>query len=167
MGNIEFGRFFEDFEVGERMRHPLGRTVLEADNTWFTLLTMNTAPAHFDAVYAKSQGHSRMLVNSGLTLAIILGLSVRDLTQNGIFNLGWENIRLLKPVYVGDTLYAESVITSVRPSQSRPEAGVVVANTDGMNEFGDVVISYVRTFMVYRRGHQPPTNSPVRVDIPA
>lgn len=160
MTDREYGRYFEDFEPGLRIRHPLGRTVLEADNTWFTLLTMNTAQAHFNQVYARSQGHDRMLVNSGLTLAIVLGLSVYDLTQNGVFNLGWNNIRLSKPVYVGDTLYARSVITGVRESKSRPEAGIVSADTEGLNEHGETVISYERTFMAYRRGHQPSTGSP-------
>lgn len=159
-------RYFEDFVVGETIRHPLGRTVLEADNTWFTLLTMNTAPAHFDAHYARAAGHERMLVNSGLTLAIVLGQSVVDLTQNGIFNLGWDNVRLLHPVYTGDTLYAESRITAARPSASRPAAGIVTAQTRGISQHGDVVISYDRTFMVHRRGSAdqpdvfPEANSP-------
>lgn len=146
------GRFFEDFVPGQVIRHPLGRTILEADNTWFTLLTMNTAPAHFDANFATRSGHPRMLVNSGLTLAVVLGQSVIDLTQNGIYNLGWDDVRLAHPVYVGDTLYAESKIVGARPSGSRPEAGIVTARTRGLNQNGVVVLTYRRTFMVYRKG---------------
>jgi acyl dehydratase len=152
------GRYFEDFVPGELIKHPLGRTVLEADNTCFTLLTMNTASAHFDANFALRAGHERMLVNSGLTLAIVLGQSVVDLTQNGIFNLGWDDVRLRNPVYVGDTLYAESRILEARPSGSRPAAGIVTAQTRGLNQRGDVVITYVRTFMVHRRGSEDQPN---------
>ena len=144
------GRFFEDFEVGDVYRHPLGRTITEADNTWFTLLTMNTNPLHFDAHYAEKGEFGRQLVNSALTLAIVLGQSVTDTSQNAVANLGWDKIRLTHPVYAGDTLYSESVVMEVRESNSRPQAGIVRVKTRGLNQHGDVCIEYLRTFMVYK-----------------
>ncbi|MCY3800758.1 MAG: MaoC family dehydratase [Chloroflexi bacterium] len=144
------GRFFEDFDVGDVYRHPLGRTITEADNTWFTLLTMNTNPLHFDAHYAEKGEFGRPLVNSALTLAIVLGQSVTDTSQNAIANLGWDKIRLTHPVYAGDTLYSESVVMEVRESESRPHAGIVKVKTRGLNQHGDVCIDYLRTFMVYK-----------------
>ena len=114
------GRCFEDFEVGQVYRHPLGRTVTQVDNAWFTLLTMNTNELHFNADFASRTDHGRELVSSGLTLAIVLGLSVADISQNAWANLGWEEINLTGRVYAGDTLYAESVVTAVRPSRVAP-----------------------------------------------
>lgn len=144
------GRFFEDFEVGDVYRHPLGRTITEADNTWFTLLTMNTNPLHFDAHYAQKGEFGRRLVNSALTLAIVLGQSVTDTSQNAVANLGWDRIHLTHPVYAGDTLYSESIVIGTRESKSRPHAGIVKVRTRGLNQHGDVCIEYVRTFMVYK-----------------
>ena len=144
------GRFFEDFQVGDVYRHPLGRTITEADNTWFTLLTMNTNPLHFDAHYAEKGEFGRPLVNSALTLAIVLGQSVTDTSQNAVANLGWDQIRLTHPVYAGDTLYSESVVMGVRESKSRPHAGIVKVKTRGLNQHGDVCIEFLRTFMVYK-----------------
>jgi acyl dehydratase len=147
----QFGRFLEDFNSGDVYRHPLGRTITEADNVWFTLLTMNTNPAHFDNNFAAKTEFGKPLVNSGLTLAIVLGQSVIDTSQRAMANLGWDKVRLLHPVFVGDTLYAESLVLSTRPSASRPHAGIVNIRTRGLNQDGEVCISYERTFMVYRR----------------
>lgn len=155
------GRYYEDFTVGDVYQHPLGRTVSEADNTWFTLLTMNTNQNHFNAHFAASSPSGRLIVNSGLTVAIVLGLSVADVSQNAIMNLGWEEIRLTHPVFVGDTLYAESVVTARRDSASRPYAGIVSCRTRGLNQDGDEIMSWTRTVLVYRRdaphdkGHFP------------
>ncbi|WP_027343183.1 MaoC family dehydratase [Hamadaea tsunoensis] len=145
------GRYFEDFAVGDVYQHPLGRTVSEADNTWFTLLTMNTNQNHFNAPYAQRAPYGRLIVNSGLSVAIVLGLSVSDMSQNAIMNLGWEQITLTHPVFVGDTLFAESIVTAARPSASRPYAGIVGCRTRGLNQDGDEVMSWTRTVMVYRR----------------
>lgn len=145
------GRFFEDFTVGDVYQHPLGRTITEADNTWFTLLTMNTNQMHFNEHYASRSPFGRLLVNSGLTVAIVLGQSVTDISQNGIANLGWDNIRLTHPVFVGDTLYAESLVTTLRESGSRPYAGIVTCRTRGLNQDGDECLSWFRSVMVYRR----------------
>jgi itaconyl-CoA hydratase len=145
------GNFFEDFNAGQVFQHPLGRTIYDADNAWFTLLTMNTNELHFNADFASRTEHGRELVNSGLTVAMILGISVSDISQNAVANLGWDEIRLVAPVFVGDTLYGESIITEVRPSKSRPYAGIVSCFTRGLNQNGTEVLSYRRNVMVYRR----------------
>lgn len=146
------GRFFEDFAVGDVYRHPLGRTVSEADNTWFTLLTMNTNQMHFNAQYAARSEFGRPLVVSTLTVAIAVGQSVTDLTQNAFANLGWDDIRMTAPVFAGDTLWSESIVLEKRESASRPHAGIVTVRTRTLNQEGVEVCSFRRTFYVYRRG---------------
>jgi itaconyl-CoA hydratase len=145
------GHCFEDFEVGQVYRHPFGRTVTQVDNTWFTLLTMNTNELHFNADFASRTEHGRELVNSGLTLAIVLGLSVADISRNAYANLGWEEINLTGRVFAGDTLYAESVVTGVRASASRPEAGIVSCFTRGLNQDGAEIMTFRRSALVYKR----------------
>lgn len=149
------GRFFEDFVVGDVYQHPGGRTITEADNTWFTLLTMNTHPLHFDAEYGRQTEFGRCLVNSAFTLAIVTGMSVTDVSLNAVANLGWDEVRLPHPLFAGDTLYAESEVLEVRESRSRPNAGIVTVRTQGFNQQGDLVISYRRSALVYRRGTAP------------
>lgn len=146
------GRFFEDFEVGDVYRSRLGRTISEVDNTWFTALTMNTNQVHFNQAFAERTRFGRMLVNSCLTLALVTGLSVPDTSENGTANLAWDDIRLPHPVFVGDTLFAESEILELRESRSNPSVGIVSLRTRGVNQDGAVVIEYRRTFMCYRRG---------------
>ena len=146
------GRCYEDFAVGQVFPHWPGRTISEADNTWFTLLTMNTHPLHFDAAYAAHTEYKRIVVNSCLTLSIVAGMSVRDLSQNAICNLGWTDIRMPAPVFLGDTLYAESEVVATRESASRPNAGIVTARTTARNADGVVVMTYERAFLVPRRG---------------
>ena len=148
-----FGRYFEDFEVGDVYEHRPGRTITETDNTWFTLLTMNTHPLHFDQEYAKASEFGRTLVASPLTVALMVGMSVSDVSQKAIANLGWREIRLTHPVYPGDTLYAESEVLEKRESKSRPEAGVVTVRTVGRNQEGVVVCTFDRTILVAKRGH--------------
>jgi itaconyl-CoA hydratase len=149
------GRVFEDFAVGDLYEHPLGRTIHPADNSWFSLLTMNTNPVHFDAAYAARTEFGKPLVNSCLTLAIVTGQSVTDLSQNAIANLGWDEVRLPHPVFEGDTIYARSEVLETRESKSRPHAGIVRVKTTGVNQNGDAVLEFTRTFMVYKRGHVP------------
>lgn len=146
------GRYFEDFAVGDVYRHPLGRTITEADNVWFTLLTCNTNQMHFNNHYAEQSSFGKPLVNSGFTVALVLGMSVSDVSQQAIANLGWDKIRLSHPVFVGDTLYAESLVLDLRESSSRPNAGIVSVRTRGLNQHGDVCLSYERQVMVYKRG---------------
>lgn len=153
------GRFYEDFAVGDVYRHPLGRTITQTDNIWFTLLTVNTNPIHFDQVYASKTEFGKPLVDSTLTLAIVTGLSVADLSQNAI-NLGWEEVRLPHPVFEGDTIYAQSEVLEKRESQSRPHMGIVKVKTIGFNQDGVVVIEFKRTIMVYKRAHAPARQLP-------
>ena len=148
-----FGRYYEDFEVGAVYEHRPGRTLSEADNTWFTLLTMNTHPVHFDAEYAKHTEFGRPLVVSTLTLAILVGMSVSDVSQKAIANLGWKEIKLPRPVFAGDTLYAESAVLEKRESESRPDEGIVTVRTIGRNQRGEVVCEFERSMLVMKRGH--------------
>jgi len=145
------GRFYEDFEVGDVYPHRLGRTVLAADNTWFSLLTMNTNPAHFDYHYSAKTEFGKPLVDACLTLAIITGQSVADLTQNAYANLGWDEVVIPRPVFEGDTIYSKSEVLEKRESKSRPNVGIVKAKTTGVNQDGAVVMEFKRTFMVYKR----------------
>ena len=143
-----FGRYFEDFEVGDVYEHRPGRTISESDNTWFTLLTMNQHPLHFDKEYAAKSEFGRPLVNSCLTLSMVAGMSVSDLSQKTIANLGWDKIKLSAPVFVGDTIYAESEILAKRESKSRPTQGIVSARTIGKKADGTEFMSYERTFLI-------------------
>jgi itaconyl-CoA hydratase len=149
------GRVYEDFEVGDVYPHPLGRTVLAADNIWFTLLTMNTNPIHFDRAYAEKTEYGRPLVDSTFTLAVVTGQSVTDISQNVMANLGWDEVRLPNPLFEGDTLYSQSEVLEKRESKSRPSVGIVRVKTTGFKQDGTVVIEFKRTFMVYKRGHVP------------
>jgi len=145
-----YGRRYDDFEVGDVYEHRPGRTVTEADNVWFTLLTMNQHPLHFDNAYAAGTQFGRPLVNSTLTLAIVTGMSVSDVSQQAVANLGWTDIRLLAPVFVGDTLYAESEVLAKRPSQSKPDQGIVTVRTTGKKADGTVFMTFERTVLVPR-----------------
>ena len=149
------GRVFEDFQVGDVYEHPLGRTILEADNIWFTCLTMNTNPIHFDGEYARQTQFKKRLVNSCFTLSLVTGQSVIDLTMNAVANLGWDEVRLPHPVFEGDTIYARSEVLETRESKSRPKVGIVRVKTTGMNQDAVAVIEFTRTFMVWKKGHVP------------
>lgn len=145
------GRFFEDMEVGDVYRSRLGRTVTETDNIWFTCLTMNTNQMHFNNEYAAGTRFGQALVNSTFTLALIAGLTVPDTSENATANLGWTDIKLPAPVFVGDTLWAESEILESRESRTRTNVGIVTMRCRGINQRREVVIEYQRTFMVYKR----------------
>ena len=149
------GRVFEDFEVGDVYAHPLGRTVIAADNVWFTCMTMNTNPIHFDAEYAGLTEFKKPLVNSCFTLALVTGQSVTDLTMNAVANLGWDEVRLPHPLFEGDTVRSTSEVLETRESKSRPNVGIVRVKTVGMNQHGVPVIEFTRTFMIWKRGHVP------------
>lgn len=149
------GRFFEDFTVGDVYRHPLGRTVSQTDNAWFTLLTQNTAPLHFDQHYASQTEFGKPLVNSAFTIALVTGQSVSDVSQNVMANLGWDDVRLPNPLFEGDTVYSMSEVLQARESRSRPNVGIVTVRTTGFKQDGTPVITFRRTVLVYRRGHGP------------
>jgi acyl dehydratase len=149
------GRLFEDFSLGDIYYHPFGKTVTAADNQWFTLVTQNVSKTHVDANFAAKTEFARPLVNSTFTLALVTGQSTIDLSMNVFANMGWDQVRMPHPVYEGDTIYSRSKVIALRGSGSRPHLGLVTVVTEGYNQDGVVVISYRRTFMVYRQGHLP------------
>ena len=149
------GLYYEDFEPGVTIEHRPGRTITEADNVWFTNLTMNPHPLHFDYAYASHTEWKKPLVNSCLTLAIVTGMSVPSTSRNAVSNLGWDKVRLTAPVFVGDTIYAESKILSKRMSEKRKGQGIVTVETRGLKQDGTVFMSFERTFLVYTREAAP------------
>ena len=160
MSEAPEGRCYEDYKAGEVIRHPLGRTVTETDNIWFTNLTLNMNPLHFDEHYSSQTEFGRPLMNSCLTLALVTGISTIDL-RHAFANLGWDEVRLPAPVFNGDTIYAESEVLEARESRSRPEVGLVKVRTRGYKQDGTVVITFTRTVMIYKRAHVPKIPRPV------
>ena len=148
-----FGRHYEDFTVGDVYEHRPGRTITQTDNQWFTLLTMNTHPLHFDEEYAKHSEFGRCIVCSPFTVALLAGMSVSDVSQLAIANLGWTDIELTHPLFAGDTLYGESEVLEKRESRSRPTQGIVTVKTTGRNQDGTVVCTFVRKILVPKQGH--------------
>jgi itaconyl-CoA hydratase len=148
------GRYFEDFTVGDVYRCRLGRTLSEADNTWFTLLTSNTNQIHFNSDFARRTEFGKCLINSTLTLAIVTGMGVADVSENGVA-LGWDEVKLPNPLFAGDTLYSESQVLEKRESRSNPKRGVVKVRTRGIQQEGKVVIDYVRSVLVWKKAHAP------------
>jgi itaconyl-CoA hydratase len=145
------GRFYEDFDVGDVFRSRFGRTITETENIWFTCLTMNTNQVHFNEPYAERTRFGKPLLNSTFTLALVTGMTVPDTSENATANLSWTDIKLPNPVFAGDTLWAESEITDLRESSSNPSVGIVTMRSRGVNQRGEVVIEFKRTFMVYKR----------------
>lgn len=154
------GRFYEDFEIGDIYRHPLGRTITTTDNIWFTLLSQNTAKIHFDHHYASQTEFGQPLVDSTFTLALVTGQSVIDVSHNVMANLGWDEVRLPNPLFEGDTVYSMSEVLEKRESKSRPNVGIVTVKTTGYKQDGTIVITFKRTLMVYKRGHAPEIPQP-------
>ena len=150
-----YGRAFEEFSIGDVYEHRPGRTISEQDNVWFTLLTMNTHPLHFDHVYAAKTEFGKPLVASPLTVAILVGMSVSDVSQKAVANLGWRDIRMTAPVFAGDTLYAESLVLEKRLSKSRPEQGLVTIRTTGRNQHGVIICEFERTMLIWKKGFGP------------
>lgn len=148
-----YGRYLEDFVVGDVYEHRPGRTITDQDNIMFSLMTMNSHPMHCDAAYAAKSEFGRLLVNSGLSLAVVLGMTVNDVSAKAIANLGWKEIKLTAPVFGGDTLYAESEVLEKRESASRPTQGIVTTRTRGFNQDGVMVMEFIRISLVPRRGH--------------
>ena len=150
-------RRYEDFMVGDVYRSAVGRTVTETDNLLFTMLALNTNELHFNEEAAKATEWGRILVNSTFTLALVLGLSVADTTQAGAVNLGWTEIRLPHPVFIGDTIWSETEVASTRESKSRPDHGIVGVRTRGINQRREVVCEFSRTFLIPK--HESATES--------
>lgn len=144
----EYGRHFEDFTEGDVYEHRPNRTITAVDNYWFTLLTMNNHPLHFDAEYAGETEWNQELVNSLLTISIVHGMTVSDVSYQGIANLGWEEVKLTNPVFHGDTLTAESEVIQKRESESRDGQGIVTVKTRGFKQTGEKVIKFKRSVLV-------------------
>ena len=149
------GRYFEDFAVGDIYVHPMGRTLTAVDSRWFTLITQNVAKTHLDVEFAKQTEYAKPLVNSTFILALVTGQSTIDLSFNVYANLGWDEVRMPAPVFEDDTIYSRSIVVGLRESKSKPFVGIVTVATEGYNQDGEIVITYRRTFMVYRRGEGP------------
>jgi len=147
-----FGRYYEDFKVGEIYEHRPGRTITQSDNTWFTLLTMNQHPIHFDEEFGKGTEFGKTLVASPFTIALMVGMSVSDVSYKAIANLGWTDILLPHPLFVGDTLYAESEVIKLRESKSRPDDGIVTVKTLGKNQDNILVASFLRSALIPKKG---------------
>jgi itaconyl-CoA hydratase len=150
-----YGLYFEEFVIGDTFEHRPGRTVTEADNIWQSLIDMNKHPAHIDNEYAAKTEFKQPLVSSSITLSIISGMTVSTMSARAIANLGWDEVRLPNPVFIGDTLYAESEVISKRPSRSRSKQGVVTIKVTGRKQDSTPVITYLRTFLVPMRGGSP------------
>ena len=148
-----YGRYYEDFVVGDIYEHRPGRTITQTDNIWFSLLTMNQHPLHIDEEFGKGTEFGKTLVLSPLTVSLMVGMSVSDISQKAIANLGWTDIVLPHPLYVGDTLYAESEVLEKRESKSRPNDGIVTVQTTGKNKDGTIVASYKRSALIPKKGH--------------
>jgi itaconyl-CoA hydratase len=149
------GLYYEDFEPGDVFEHRPGRTILDVDNTYFTLLTLNVQELHFDAAYAAKTEWKKPLVDSTFTLALLTGMSVRTVSAKVVANLGWDKVKATHPVFAGDTLYAESTVLNKRESKSRPTQGIVTVSTRGVNQNGAEVMTFERTMLIYKRGHSP------------
>lgn len=148
-----YGRYLEDFELEAVYEHRPGRTLTDADNIHFSLLTMNFHPMHCDAAFAAKSEFGKLLVSSGLTLAIVLGMTVNDISGKAVANLGWKEINLTAPVFAGDTLYAESEVLEIRESKSRPTQGIVTVKTRAFNQNGVEIMNFIRSALVPKRGH--------------
>lgn len=146
-----FGNWFEDFHVGDRWKHWPGKTITEADNHQFSLLTMNHHPLHIDTEYNKDGVYGKPLVVGTLVFSLVVGMTVRALSGKAIANLEYETVKHDGPVFAGDTIYAESEILEVTPSRSKPDRGVVYAETTAHNQRGEQILSLRRRFLVPRR----------------
>lgn len=149
------GLYWEDFEPGDVFEHRPGRTVLDVDNVYFSLLTLNSQQVHFDAEYAARTEWKKLLVDSTFTLALLTGMSVRTVSAKVVANLGWDKVKSTHPVFAGDTLYAESTVLHKRASRSRPTQGLVTVATRGLNQSAVEVMTFERTMLIHRRGHSP------------
>ncbi len=148
---MAFGRYFEEFEVGEVIRHWPGRTISEADDTWFSLLTMNQHPLHIDEHYARQTQHGQRLVVGTLVFSLVVGMSVADISGRAIANLEYESIKHIGPVFHGDTIYAESRILDKQESRTKPDRGIVYVESHGLNQRGETILTLRRRVLIPKR----------------
>ena len=153
---MQFGRTFEEFSTGDVYRHEPGRTITESDNQLFSLLTMNHNPLHIDAHYSERTQHGQRVVVGLLILSVAVGMSVPDVSGKAIANLEYEEVRHLAPVFVGDTIYAETTVLDTRASTSKPDRGIVHVETRARNQHGVDVLSFRRRVMIPKAGHEIP-----------
>lgn len=146
-----FGNFFEDFEVGNKIRHTLSKTIFESDNNLFSLLTMNHHPVHLNQDYANGRQHGKILVVGTLVFSLVVGMTVPDISGKAIANLNYENIIHNGPVFIGDTLYAETEVLSVRESKSKKDRGIVYVETKAYNQNNDLVLTFRRNVLIPKR----------------
>lgn len=147
----KLGMYFEEFEVGQEIQHSLSKTIFESDNNLFSLLTMNHHPVHTNMDYAQKNQHGQLLVVGTLVFSIVVGMTVPDISGKAIANLGYEDVKHLRPVFVNDTIYAKTRILSKRESQSKPDRGIVYVETIGYNQRGEEVISFRRNVLVKKQ----------------
>ncbi len=145
------GYYYEDYEEGAVFKHWPGRTVTQFDNVWFTLMTLNTHPLHFDTEYASKTEFGKCLVNSTFTFSLLAGMSVTDISQNAIANLGWEEVKIPGPTFEGDTLYAETTVLSRRESKSRSDCGIVRVESVAKNQRGEIVLTFIRSILIKKK----------------
>ena len=151
MNQSVLGLYFEDFEIGREIKHSLSKTIFECDNNLFSLLTMNHHPVHTNADYAARNQHGKILVVGTLVFSLAVGMTVPDISGKAIANLGYEDIRHLAPMFIGDTLYVKTKILNKRESKSKPDRGIVYVETIGYNQNGVDVISFRRNVLVKKR----------------
>ncbi len=145
------GLYFEEFSVGQKFEHTIRRTITEADNVWFSALTHNPAPLHLDAEYMKDSEFGKRIVNSCLTLAFMVGISIGDTTVGTtVANLGWDEVRFPKPLFHGDTIHIETEVLEVRDSKSRPDNGIVVFAHRAFNQTDELVGECKRSALMHR-----------------
>ena len=150
-GRDSFGRYLDDFVAGDEFRHWPGRTITEYDDTLFAALTMNQHPLHSDAAYAEGTQYGRRLVVGTLVFSLAVGMTVRDISGRAIANLEYDAVRHLGPAFHGDTIYARSTVLKVRPSERRPDRGVLEVETVAENQRGEPVLSFRRSVLLPRR----------------
>ena len=148
-----FGRYFEDFKVGDIYEHRRGKTITEYDNHLFTLMTMNTHPLHFDAEYGKGTEFKQNLVVSTYTLSLLIGMSVSDCSQKAVANLGMTDVKFTSPVFCGDTIYGSSEVLGKRETKSRKGQGVVEIKTTGINQDDNIICTFLRQILIPLKGY--------------
>ncbi len=152
MNPSPIGHYFEEFEVGQIYRHAASKTIFESDNNLFSLLTMNHHPLHTNRDFAEKSQHGQILVVGTLVFSLVVGMTVPDISGKAIANLEYEKVEHLAPVFVNDTVYAQTEVLEVRPSNSKPDRGIIYVETTAFNQAGKPVLRYRRHVLIARKG---------------